>query len=409
MRDAPQVIFDDGLGRFGPLTDLRPVFALRTGARTSRTRIEATLRTTAAALVVAPALAEVQRRRETDAVINTLPGGADHGVVFINGRWSGADEPLAQRIRALQENESLLQPGGGVLAARLERSAAESWIAQRCASLPQGVKTQTWERDVLLARPWHPLDQLEATLAFDLARTTVPEAGPLPQGVSVVGDHPVHVHPSAALLPHVVLNATAGPIVLDKNATVQPFAVIEGPAYVGPHSEIAAHTALRPHTAIAEHCKIGGEVKASIINRYSNKAHAGYLGNAIVGQWCNLGAGTTASNLKNTYGQVRMQLDAGDATQTTGRQFLGPFIGDFVRTAIGTRLPTGACIGTGCCLVTSAFAPKFAAPMTFHTDAGIEPVNLDAFWRTAEAMQHRRGWSLRDAEKQVLAGLRDAT
>src|SRR5690606_29763654 len=107
-------------------------------------------------------------------------------------------------------------------------------------------------------------------------------------------------------------------------------------------------------------CRIGGEVSHSIFQSFSNKTHGGYLGHALVGEWVNLGAATNASNLKNTYGSVRMQLAARGPREDTGLLQLGPILGDYVRTAIGTRIPTGAVIGTGCMISLSGFAPTFA-------------------------------------------------
>jgi hypothetical protein len=165
------------------------------------------------------------------------------------------------------------------------------------------------------------------------------------------------------------------------------------------------HTVLRSTTVVGPMCKVGGEVKASILTGYTNKAHLGYLGNAILGAWCNLGADTNVSNLKNTYGPVRMQLDAQHEAEDTGRTFQGPILGDFVRTAIGTRLVTGSCIGTGCSIVMSSMAPKFAEPMGFYTDKGRQPYDLDAFFATADAMMKRRQKQLNQADRALIRSL----
>src|SRR5699024_3671599 len=129
-----------------------------------------------------------------------------------------------------------------------------------------------------------------------------------------------------------------------------------------PRCVIQPHALIRRYAAIGPFCKVAGEVSFSILQGYVNKGHSGFLGHAVIGAWCNFGAGTTASNLKNTYGHVRLQL-AGDAAPIdTARMFHGPVMGDFVRTAIVTRLSTGTVLGTGCMIATSGFAPRFAAP-----------------------------------------------
>ncbi len=167
--------------------------------------------------------------------------------------------------------------------------------------------------------------------------------------------------------------------------------------------DLAAHTAL-PGTSVGPHCKVGGELKRTILQGYSNKAHGGYLGDAIVGQWCNLGANTNVSNMKNTYGHVRVQLEADEAPEDTGQTKQGPIIGDFVRTAIGTRLLTGSVVGTGCMLAVSDFA-KNAPRFSFCTDHGSKVHELQALLNTADRMMKSHGLTLSEAEAALLRQL----
>ncbi len=122
-----------------------------------------------------------------------------------------------------------------------------------------------------------------------------------------------------------------------------------------------------------------------------------------MGQWSNLGAGTTVSNLKNTYGPVR--IDLGDGPQDSGRVFNGPVIGDFVRTGIGTRLMTGSVVGTGVCLATSGFPPKHVPAFRFVTDAGDDPYDIVRFLDTARTAMERRGAALSEADEALLRRL----
>ncbi len=427
MEPTPLLIFDDGLGDFGPLTDLRPAFALRNGVVNNRRRIETSLGQMAAALVVSDALVEILRQRETDAVVNPtsieqLPASlmtkAEGGpwessvraercaLLCVNGRWTGHDDASREHIAALEPGQAVVTADGGTVAVLLGPDDADAVLSQ---PLHNGLNATTQSATscdaALLARPWDLLDQLDATLGHDLCHTDLPRCDTPPPGVTVIGEHPLRLHPTATLLPQVVIDTTLGPVALDAGAHVLPFCVIEGPAYLGRNAELAAHTALRSTTAVGDGGKLGGEVKASIVGDFTNKAHHGYLGNAIVGDWCNLGAGTTVSNLKNTYGEVRAKLDADREAEATGRQFQGPIVGDFVRTAIGTLLPTGACVGTGSCLVSSAFVPKHVPAMTFLTDAGPRPMDPEAFFATARRMMGRRDTALSDAEQSRLQSL----
>ncbi len=372
MNDVQPLIYDDGRGRFGPLTRLRPVFELITGAMSNRARLEAALGGRAA-LMVQPPHVEIMRERETDASVNAPITGP---VRCFNGRWSGASPILMARAAALALNHALAQRDGQVIAAHLSADDAQRFVEGGCAALPAHIEADRLDADVLLDRPWHIHDQLDAVLRLDLSR--------FPQRVA--GSARVH---AAA-----VIDEREGPVVIDEGADVGPLAVLQGPCYVGPRAQIKPHTNLRPRASIAHDCKVGGEVSAAILHEHTNKAHAGYLGNAIVGAWCNLGADTTVSNLKNTYGEVRVQLDAAAPPEPTGRVFLGPTIGDFVRTAIGSRLLTGSCIGLGCCLAMSGFAPKFADDLGFYTDTGREPYELERFLESVNRAMARRDLSL---------------
>lgn len=401
----PLVIYDDGLGDFGPLGDLCAAFDLRTGARTNRQRIEASVRTQAEALFVPEHLGALQRERDPALLINTLPDDADT-LLVANGRWLGYAE-LGEDEEGIFLDEGRCDRDGTPTLAMLSRETAEAWAADE---FDLGFNLSCVEQEApVIDRPWQILDHLDATLAEDLRGLPCEPATALPMGVTRVGEHPIYLAPGATVHPNVHLDTTHGPIALEANATVLPFTVVEGPCWLGPDSVVAPHTSLRAGCVVGRASKVGGEVKASILGDFTNKAHFGYLGNAVVGRWCNLGAGTTASNLKNTWGEVRVALRPGEDAQPTGRTFLGPVIGDFVRTAIDTKLPTGAAVGTASCLVASSFAPKTIDAMAFLTDNGTEAMKLDALMRTLERMMARRGQSPSEALRDRLADLGNPT
>lgn len=403
----PLVVFDDDRGRFGPLTDRRPCFGIRTGAINNRVRIETTLGVMACALVVNERVAALRRARETDARTNELPPrdapltfhrrhGETWGPVtlprietvrFVNGRWPGVPGATAQAIEALPPGAALVQRNGDVVAAHLAWDDATTFMRSRCTDLPAGTNRQEVGERVLLERPWHILDGLEATLAYDLSQV------------------PHRVAATAAVHPAAVLDDTQGPVVIADHATIGALAVLHGPCYIGPHTVVQPHSLIRPNTSLGSSCRVAGEISASILHDCTNKAHYGYLGNAIVGEWCNLGAGTTASNLKNTYGEVRMQLDAESPAEPTGRMFHGPIIGDFVRTAIGTLIPTGTCIGTASMIAAPGFAPKFTPAGAYVTDQGETRHDPDLLVKTVRAMMARRNLVFSAADEALLRDL----
>ena len=173
-------------------------------------------------------------------------------------------------------------------------------------------------------------------------------------------------------------------------------------------SQDADGAVIRSNTVIGPGFKVGGEVGASIFQGWANKAHDGYLGDSIVGQWVNLGAGTTTSNLLNTYGEISVRLTPEEARERTGRNYCGAFIGDHVKTAIGTRMMTGTSIGTGSMIACSAHAPATLGALRWVTDAGEKLYRIERFLDTARAMMARRNRELDPADETRLRSLAES-
>jgi len=209
----------------------------------------------------------------------------------------------------------------------------------------------------MLAEPWDVIRHRDAGLAWDLHHLVHHCGWSPPGGVMRVGSHPVCVAPTVTIFPGVVIDSSAGPVVIDEDATLRSNCAVCGPAYIGKRSTILDGAAIRPNTAIGPVCKVNGEVSGTIFQGHANKAHDGFVGDSWVGEWANLGAGTITSNLLNTYGEIVAQAAPDARRQKTGLTFLGSIIGDHVKTAIGTRLMTGTVIGTGAMIAVSARAP----------------------------------------------------
>jgi len=361
MADREIILIDDARGVFGPWTDMRTCAQARTGWMSSWQRIEHALSAQVTCVHVhACHRPFVQRQAAFD--------GVDGGFIAMRGGW-------------------------------------KTWLDRGGLDATPGENDMVTDARALIARPWHVLDHLEAALLYDLACTAVPRCERLPVGVSAVGDHPVHIPPDATVLPGVVFDTRRGPIVIHQGATLGANAVLEGPCSVGVASTAVARAYIRANTVVGDDCKVGGEISFSIIDDYSNKAHDGYLGHAIVGQWGNLGADTNVSNLKNTYGPVRVQLQSDLPPEDTGRTFLGPLIGDFVRTGIGARLTTGCVVGTGAMFARTDFAPRHISAFSFHTDRGVEPYDVEKLLETVRVMMARRDRELPDVVGNRLRAL----
>ena len=199
-----------------------------------------------------------------------------------------------------------------------------------------------------------------------------------------------------------VLNAENGPIYIGKNAEVQEGAVIRGPFALGERSVVAMGAKIRPDTTVGPFCKVGGEVSNSVIFGFSNKGHDGYLGNAVIGEWCNLGANTNNSNLKNNYSPVKMWDFEKRSFIDTELQFCGLIMGDHSRAGISTMFNTGTTVGVSCNIFGSGFPPKHLPSFSWGGAGSLENYQLDKAWETAELVLGRRNLSLLDEDKVIL-------
>jgi UDP-N-acetylglucosamine diphosphorylase / glucose-1-phosphate thymidylyltransferase / UDP-N-acetylgalactosamine diphosphorylase / glucosamine-1-phosphate N-acetyltransferase / galactosamine-1-phosphate N-acetyltransferase len=200
-----------------------------------------------------------------------------------------------------------------------------------------------------------------------------------------------------------VLDATLGPIFIDDNATIEIGALLQGPCYVGKNSIISLGSKIRSNTTIGPYCKVGGEVSKSVIFGYSNKSHDGFMGCSVVGEWCNWGAGTNNSNLKNDYGMVSMYDYSKKNLEPTNQLFAGCIMGDYGKTAIGTNINTGTVIGVSCNLFQNGFPAKFVPSFTWggSADASTRYKFVKAI-EVIKATMLRRSVPLTDLDIEIL-------
>jgi len=199
-----------------------------------------------------------------------------------------------------------------------------------------------------------------------------------------------------------------GPVVVAAGAEIGPFVCLDGPAWIGPQARINPHAWIRAGTALGRGCRVGGEIEASVMEPFSNKAHEGFLGHSHVGSWTNLAAGTITSDLKTSYGPVRLhgfRPDGSRLTIHTERQFLGALIGDFVKTGIHASIPCGARIGPAATV--GGVVPEQVASFT-NTLVGGESGGRSSAAQAATVlgrMMERRGVPFLDADRELLEAL----
>lgn len=222
------------------------------------------------------------------------------------------------------------------------------------------------------------------------------------------GMHPVLVGKNVTAKA-VVFNTTDGPIIIDHGATIMEGSLLRGPLYIGKDSLIKMGTKIYGGTSLGHSSKVGGELNNVIFIGNSNKSHDGFLGNAVVGEWCNLGAATDASNLKNDYGEIRAWNYTEQKFIKTGLQFCGPIIGDHSKTAIQTALNTATVIGVGCNIFSTGFPRTFIPSFSRGGAQGITENRLDSVLETARVVMSRRGQDIDARIIKVLSDVFNAT
>ena len=230
----------------------------------------------------------------------------------------------------------------------------------------------------------------------------------LPDGSTLIGDHklpdglPSVFIEEGAELTACVLNVTGGPIYIGKNAAVMECASLRGPIALCDNVKIKMGARIYPDTTFGPYCKIGGEVDNTVIFGYSNKAHDGYLGNAVIGEWCNIGAGTNASNLKNDYTKIRVWNYPSHSFMRTDLQFCGLIMGDHSKAGINTMFNTATVIGVGVNIHGSGFPRTFIPGFSEGSPAGgMTDVPLKKFCQIAERVMARRNVPLTDADRRM--------
>lgn len=203
-----------------------------------------------------------------------------------------------------------------------------------------------------------------------------------------------------AILENCILNASEGPIYIAKNSKIMDGAILRGPIFIDEGSIVKMGATIYGGTSIGKNCVVGGEIKNSIINNFSNKAHHGYLGDSIIGKWCNLGAGTSTSNVKNNGSDVMLQL--ANAELNAGNKF-GLLMGDYSRSAINTSFNTGTVVGNCCNIFTEGLTPKYIPNFSWGCKG--ERYELPKAFTDIENWKIMKGETLSKEERELLKNL----
>jgi UDP-N-acetylglucosamine diphosphorylase/glucosamine-1-phosphate N-acetyltransferase len=397
----PIVTSDLGLEGFGPLADLRPPSDFRSGVFTTAERFARALGRPVVARFVSPELAATVAERSSIPV-NALPEGDDFLLLDASDPMYAVGHAVGHPAEAELPPRAAISLGGRLVAARCGRKDLGRLLEHGPAAFASGLEVvhATADHAVPIDRPWRILDRLGAAIAGDIEHLLAEapalgfEIGPSrirAAGGATVGDAPILVHASASLSPFCCIDASGGPVLVGPKVAVRPFATLVGPCCILEGSIVAERAVIKANTSIGPGCRVGGEVGGTIFQAFSNKAHDGHLGDSIVGEWVNLGAGTDNSNLLNTYGEVTVRLEAALPRERTGRMFCGSFLADHAKLAIGTRLMTGTSIGTGAMVAASAAPDTTVDRFAWVTDDGSRRYRLAKFLEVARTVMARRG------------------
>ena len=393
------ILYDDATARAAePFALTRPFGELRVGATVVRDRWEAVLNTKAAGFIGAAHLEAFDEFGAPGSVTGVLKAGT----LLVNARCAPS---LTARIGAPAAGGAI-RCAGAVAAVALARDVIVSELDGGRVPLDELASLRVsahGDADLAvsgwwLTAAWDLVRLLPDILVADAAALAAAIPDEPPAHADVLGEHRFAVARGAYVEPQVVVDTTGGDVVVMSGARIGAFARLAGPIVIGAHTQVAGGR--YSCVAVGEHSRVCGEMSVVSVQGHANKGHDGFVGHSVIGRWANIGAGTLTSNLKNSYGQVRVNDSRGE--HNTGMQFLGSLIGDHVKLAIGTRLNTGTIIGAGSNLFGDGAPPKYIEPFSWGESEQYDSYELEKFLSVAALVMQRRSAALTPSLRATL-------
>ncbi len=404
-----------------PITYTRPIYEVKCGIFTLRERLERALarmghKFDKKVLFMRDYLAPVYRKKLPGYAVNDLEA-IDDDVVLINGKLLAMGEALKLLEKLPEHSVIVVQDDHLVLARLRERLIKEVGDLLLKPIGPEFIETLKGSVEKLevtgqplLRYPWEIIVHNSELMKEDFKELVKgKESQEVPDKVTVIGPREnLFISENVEIEPYVVFKVDSGPIFVDKNVEIQAGARIEGPTFIGERTIIIGGAQVREGSNIGPVCRVGGELEESIMHAYSNKYHYGFIGHAYIGEWVNIGAGTTNSDLKDTYGTVRMTIRG--KRVDTGILKVGCFIGDMVKTSIGVLIYTGKKIGIASHLhgIIARDVPSFTI---WAESLGAKPTELylESAIEIQRRMMARRKVTLGPEEEQMIRKLFEIT
>jgi UDP-N-acetylglucosamine diphosphorylase / glucose-1-phosphate thymidylyltransferase / UDP-N-acetylgalactosamine diphosphorylase / glucosamine-1-phosphate N-acetyltransferase / galactosamine-1-phosphate N-acetyltransferase len=382
-----------------PLVYLRPVYDLRCGILTLKRKFEKHFGKLSI-LHCRQLLNEVVTENNPNYMINTFDS---EEILFVNGRLL-SNQTIAKEIKSLGK-DTLITCNGDIVAARLSKERRSNLFVDE-SGLFSFSKLNIPAKEVeatLINYPWELVNNNGSEIRNDYSLLVKKSSARTFKCVEQKNKKHIYIAKSAVIDPFVFLDASLGPIFIDKNVRIMAHSLIQGPAYIGEGSIIRTNAKIYFNTSIGKVCKVGGEVEATIIQSYSNKQHEGFLGHAYLGSWVNLGADTNNSDLKNNYSNVSVFLNGKNVD--TGSRFLGLIMGDHSKTAINTMFNTGTIVGISSNIFGAGFPPRHIPSFSWGGADFIKNYDIEKSIDVARIVMARRNISLPASEEKLLRNI----
>ncbi len=386
------IFFDDNREQFLPLAYTKPIAKLRVGILTIEEKWERYFNKHDVSIAIS--------HLTEDYLSNKYPLTEQEENIFINARFLPNERLVDFIVNNLIADEAVLYEGSVVASkCTIEQFKSESYYIkdynESFISIELKTVTDIFKKNgIAIEHDFELITKGRKSASISATNTLIGDNIFIEEGANVEAS---------------ILNSSTGPIYIDKGAEVMEGVLIRGPFALCEGGALKMGTKIYGPTTVGRFSKVGGEVNNSVIQDYSNKGHDGFLGNSVIGEWCNLGADTNTSNLKNNYGEVKLWSYQSDKLEPSGLQFCGLIMGDHSKCGINTMFNTGTVVGVFANVFGSGFPNKFIPSYSWGGASGFEECELSKMFDVADKVMERRDVELTTDDKAILTAIFEMT
>jgi len=394
------IVEDNKYENFLPLVYMRPVYDLRCGILTLKEKIKASFPFAEIFLQCRKYLEEKVKESNQGLSVNNIDGLET--CLIINGRAILNSKTVEQ----ISKTENIVYfCNDTFVAANLSGKNLENFKTHINSVISissfEGIESVQCETTVI-NYPWNLVSNNGKEIISDFVFHKAEKKnihGKIYEGAHLLNQHNIFIGEGSVIKSGAVIDAEDGPVYIGKNVKVMPNAVIAGPCFIGDNSIIKIGAKIYENTSIGECCKVGGEVEGSIIHSFANKQHDGFLGHSYISQWCNLGAGTNTSDLKNNYSNVKVMLNGKEID--TGSMFVGLIMGDHSKSSINTMFNSGTICGVSSNIFGSGFPSKNIPSFSWGGSESLTEYKLEKAVEVAKEVLKRRNVEFTEVDEKL--------